>query len=318
MDKNKNQEVLIDKSGTGRIRPWREHKLKNQLLSLAYKEVNSSKSFRLLECANKLEFDVLPSGDKKLVSASFCRVRLCPMCSWRRGLKIFSHMNRIMLGMRSEKEYGYIFLTFTVKNCSGSELGSVIDNMMKSWDRLMKLRNVKQSVKGWFRGLEITHNIDINSSSYDTFHPHFHCIFAVNKRYFKSDEYIKHEDWTNFWKQSLRIDYTPIVDVRRVKGDTVKAVSEVAKYAVKSDDYIIPDDWDLTVETVRILDSVLDGRRLVAYGGKFRELHKKLNLDDDLDGDLIHIDADAVNSEDNGNRVFYSWNVGYNQYIKNK
>ena len=34
----------------------------------------------------------------------------------------------------------------------------------------------------------------------------------------------------------------------------------------------------------------LQNRHLVAFGGKFKEIHKKLNLDDSIDGDLIHTD----------------------------
>lgn len=309
-------EILQDKSSTGRERPWKDKKIKNQLLALAYDEINKAKSSRLRECANWLEFSVDENGNKKLSNANFCRVRLCPICTWRRGLKIFAHTKAIMDEMKKDKEYSYVFLTLTVRNCKGENLQSMIDTMFTAWNRLMNRKAIKFTVKGWYRGLEITHNVNSLSDSYNTYHPHFHCVFAVNQRYFKSNEYIKQSEWTNLWQQSLQSDYEPIVDVRRVKGDTAKAVSEVAKYAVKDADYIIPDDWDLTIDTVRLLDRVLNKRRLVAYGGKFKELHNRLNLDDEVDGNLVLTDVQQEEKEEPTQRIYYSWNVGYNQYIQ--
>lgn len=341
-----NQEFLVDISSSGRERPWRDKKMKNHLLSLAYDQFNLKKAMRLRDCASWIEFSVQNNGDKRLTNANFCRVRLCPMCSWRRGLKIFSHTTAIMNGMKSERDYSYIFLTLTVKNCDADDLDNVIDSMMKAWNRFMGYKSIKQSVKGWFRGLEITHDVnqfitkdmwhgdskkkmnsrsgyykklglhieDLNPS-YDTFHPHFHCVFAVNKNYFNNKEYIKHEEWTSFWEKAMKLDYVPVVNVKKVKGDTLKAVAEAAKYVVKDEDYIIPDDWDLTVQTVKLLDNVLDHRRLVAYGGKFKDWHKKLNLDDEMDGNLINI-GDEVKEDTSTEKFYYSWNVGYSQYMR--
>lgn len=309
-------EILQDESSSGRERPWRDKKMKNQLLALAYDEINKAKASRLRECADWLEFSVDENGNKKLSSANFCRVRLCPICTWRRGLKIFAHTKAIMDEMKKDKEYGYIFLTLTVRNCKGEDLQNLINIMFKAWDNFIRRKVVRLTVKGWYRGLEITHNVNPLSDSYDTYHPHFHCVFAVNKRYFKSKEYIKQAEWTELWQQSLKTDYKPRVDIRKVKGDTAKAVSEVAKYAVKDGDYIIPDDWDLTIDTVRLLDRVLNKRRLVAYGGKFKELHNRLNLDDEVDGNLVLTDVQQEEKEEPTQRIYYSWNVGYNQYIQ--
>ena len=289
--------------------------MKNEYLAIAYDEIDKSKAERLRDCASWLEYEKQDNGLKRLVNANFCRVRLCPMCVWRRGLKIYSQTNAIMDAMKKEKEYGYVFLTLTIKNVTADELDSSITEMLKAWQRLMNRKRVDTAVIGWYRGLEITHNLDYNSKDFDTFHPHFHCVFAVNKAYFKNAEYITQKEWQTLWRESMRLDYDPQVDVRRVKGETAKAVSEVAKYAVKDSDYIIPDDWELTVDTVRLLDKVLHKRRFVAYGKKFKELHKKLNLDDTEDGDLIRVDNDKEESG-TGEKIFYSWNVGYQQYTK--
>ena len=60
-----------------------------------------------------------------------------------------------------------------------------------------------------------------------------------------------------------QVDYTPIVDVRRIKKDDKKgfgkAVAETAKYTVKADDFLIRDEKgniqeNLTDEVVETLD----------------------------------------------------------------
>lgn len=306
-------QVLVDKSATGRERPWREKKMANELLSVAYEGVNPYKAARLRDCGNFLIFAFDESGKKRLKHMDSCRVRLCPMCAWRRSLKVYVHTTQILDAVAGE--YAYIFLTLTVRNCAADELSGTIDLLMAAWDRMARRSAFRKAVKGWYRGLEVTHNVDHRSPSYDTYHPHFHCLLAVNKSYFTSRDYLSRAGWVGLWKQSLAVDYEPVVDVRRVKGSTSKAVAEAAKYTVKDADYIIPEDWELTVETVRTLDRALDRRRLVAYGGLFKALHKQLNLDDEVDGDLVNV-REKVPASKLVREDVYFWHVGYRQYVK--
>lgn len=84
--------------------------------------------------------------------------------------------------------------------------------MTESFNKLTRRKAFKDSVNGYFRSLEVTYNEERNE-----YNPHFHLILAVNKSYFKDTRiYLTQEDWTNLWKQSLKADYIPIVDVRRI------------------------------------------------------------------------------------------------------
>lgn len=290
----------------------------NELLSKAYDAIGyeefKKKSVRLRECASWLVFRKL-SDKMKLQSMNCCRVRLCPICAWRRSLKVYAHTNSIMAAMAKEKNYAYIFVTLTVRNCTGDQLSDTLDAMMKAWERFLKYPAIKKASKGWYRGMEVTHTLKQGDPSYDTYHPHFHCVFAVNPSYF-THSYIKQETWTELWQKAMRVDYKPIVDVRRVKGSTAKAVAEAAKYAVKESDYLIPDDWDMTTKTVELLDGILSNRRFVAFGGVMKEWHKKLNLDDTEGGDLVHIDGKLSESGKDDPTVTFVWYTGYKQYIR--
>ena len=286
----------------------------NTLLALAYDEINERKAERLRDCANFLTFTLKTDGSKKLRTMNSCRVRLCPLCAWRRSLKVHAHTVQILDAM--DGEYAFIFLTLTVRNCEADELSETIDEMMAAWQRLTQRKDVKKVLKGWYRGLEVTHNVDHKSENYNTYHPHFHTLLCVNKSYFKSRDYLSKDAWMKLWMESARLDYEPIIDVRKVSGTTSQAVAEAAKYTVKDGDYILPEDWELTVDTVRVLDAALDNRRLVAYGGLMKELHKKLNLDDEVDGDLIHVGDDDSEAAETEQTVDFFWHTGYQQYVK--
>ncbi|MEW9952103.1 protein rep [Clostridium butyricum] len=320
---NKNQmEILSDKNKKGKERPWIEKKIKSIMLADSYKRLGFKKAYSVQECGTYLEFKRYESGDFKLNASNFCKDRLCPMCAWRRSLKIFGQTSKVMDRALQDKDYRFIFLTLTCKNVYGEELSSTIDQLFKAFNLMFKRKQVKTVVKGWFRGLEVTHNLDEESKDYDTYHPHFHIVIMVNKSYFTDKRYyLSQAKWTKIWQESLGVDYTPIVNIKAfkvgTKTQTSKSVSESAKYTVKDNDYLIEGSEELTDSAVMILNNSLKGRRLVAFGGVFRKIHKELNLDDMEKGDLINTDSDETLRDDIKFTIErYKWNVGYNQYYK--
>lgn len=198
---------LVDVSKSGKLHPWRLMKSRSQRLSSVYSNLAcgsdsgadferfSSKSSRVNWCSYALDFNIDASGEKKLSNGHFCRVRLCPVCAWRRSLKIQGQSMRILSKeIENHPDYEYIFLTLTVRNCRGhlipgdalEPLPDVLSRMFKAWNVFTGRKMFKDTVKGWFRGLEITHNINPGSGVYyNSYHPHFHCLLAVPGDYFK-------------------------------------------------------------------------------------------------------------------------------------
>lgn len=322
--KEKNK-VLKDVSLQGKERPWREKKLKTLELADVYREIGlDNKAFRVKYCSCQLTFKVdNKTGEKKLNSMMSCQVRLCPMCNWRRSLKIYGQVSKVMDKALENKDYRFLFLTLTCENVEGKDLSKIIDKLFHAFKKLSERKVFKQSVKGWFRALEVTHNLDKQSKSYETYHPHFHIILMVNKSYFNDrNYYITQEQWTSLWKACLKVDYIPIVYITAfktaTKKETAKSVAETAKYTVKDEDYLILENKELSKEIVYILDGALANRRLVAFGGKLRKIHRELNLDDAVDGDLINTDSEDEELREDIKYYIevYDWNIGYNQYIK--
>lgn len=291
-----------------------------ELLAASYGRLGyDNKSERTENCGTYLAFrksmqDV--PEDWRLHQANFCRDRLCPMCNYRRTLKIFGQVSKVMdeLGDR----YAYIFLTLTVPNCDGEKLSATIDDMQAGFRKFIRYKRVKTAVKGVLKSLEVTRN-----RKNGTYHPHYHCIIAVEHKYFTGKDYIKRDDWLKYWQKAMKNPDITQVDVRRCKpkediraGDRVSksigaAVAEVAKYSVKSVDYLVPQDPKLTDDTVFTLSAALHGRRLFAFGGIFDEVRKKLDLDDCEDGDLLHVDGEDEPAPGTGYYVrIYCWVKG--------
>lgn len=332
----KNVIVLSDKTSKGEERPWVVKKVKSKQLSDSFKRLGlDKKSMRVKECGTFLEFKRFHDSSLKLSYANFCKDRLCPICSWRRSLKIFGQTSKIMDKALEEKKYRFLFLTLTAKNVYGPDLSKELDSMFKAFNLFTKKKRIKDSVVGWFRALEVTHNINKNSMNFDTYHSHFHVILVVNSTYFRKKElYLKQNDFTEIWKDCLKVDYTPVVHVQAFKNSTSKAVAEATKYTVKDNDYLIDNDEELTDSAVSVLSKALRSRRLVAFGGRLKEISKELKLDDTIDGDLVNTDSqnlidydethmmdsltgELVVREDLGFIIEkYCWNVGYKQYTK--
>lgn len=310
-------EVLQDFDSGGKGREWSDRKMANELLAMAYQQVNENKAARLRSCSDFLEFAVTPTG-KKLTNARFCRVRLCPICQWRRSLKTFAQTQKIINAIETnDKQQAYILLTLTMKNCQADELTKSIDHLMAAWNNMSRRAAWKKIANGWNRSLEVTHNVDPTSPSYDTYHPHFHVLIAVNKSYFTSRDYLSHAKWVEMWQHALGVNYEPKVNVKRAR-EIYGTIAEISKYTTAEEDYIVPNDWDLTVDAVRALDRGLNNRRLVAYGGNMAEWHKRLNLTDVEDGDLINLDDDSGDGDvtKDCKIVVYRWYSGYRQYRK--
>ena len=318
-DYNTENEILKD-TKNGKDNNWKERKKSTLDLAASYKRIGSNKYYRVLDCSTFLEFRLTTVNDLKLTNANFCKVRLCPMCSWRRSLKIFGQVSKVMDYVEENYNYRYIFLTLTVKNCYGEDLRDTLDLMTKAFNGMTRRKAFKQAIKGYFRSLEITYNNKEN-----TYHPHFHMILAVDNSYFtQSRIYLSQENWTSLWQSCLKVDYTPIVDVRRIKADDNqgfgKAVAETAKYTVKADDFLIRDKKgnikeNLTDEVVETLDYALHRKRLTSFGFIFKEVHRKLNLDNAEDGDLTNTDNEELREDLTDVILKYQWNIGIKNYV---
>lgn len=226
------------------------------------KEQNQDyKAKKIENCANYIGVTVI-NDIAHVVKADFCKERICAVCAWRRQSKFVAQMNPVLENLKQEG-YEFLFATLTIKNCYYNELSHTIDKLLKAYDKLLKRRKIKKVWKGITRSLELTFN-----EKTKMFHPHIHLLIAVRKDYFKTEDYISQEELTNFWKESLEINYKPQINIKKV-NDEGGACVEVLKYALKPSE---------EKEAWKAFFYILKGRRLASFSGVFAEERRKLKL----------------------------------------
>src|SRR5699024_5078962 len=131
-----------------------------------------------------------------------------------------------------------------------------------------------------------------------------HVLVCVEPTYFKNTEsYVHQKQSIQFREKAMKLDYDPNVKVQMTrptttyKSDIQSTTDETAKYPVKDTDFMT-DDEEKNLKRLSDLEEGLHRKRLIYYGGLLKEIHKKLNLDDTEEGDLIHTDDDEKADED--------------------
>lgn len=323
---------LCDTSSTGRVRPWRKHKVTSRAVAASMMRIWSrhkrkNAQFRkraalMAKCGDYLAFGQhvdTETGEvtRRLDAANFCRDRLCPMCQWRKSLVTFSQLSAIMDRIDAERPgLVPVFLTLTMRNVASDGLADGVTHILKAWGTLTAKRTNPQFnaiMAGWFRALEITYNAKDR-----TWHPHIHAVLLMPPEYFTDPAlYRDHAAWVAEWRKALRADYDPVVDIRTIKNDRAKAVAEVSKYAVKPGEWI-SDDECVTDANVELLATVLRGRRLVAFGGLMMQARKALKQVDAEKADLVNTDSaeDVMRADVRVALERYEWQAGVtNDYM---
>lgn len=320
-------EKLADYSATGKKRKWDLHKQNNLKLVELYKQaikinpsVISLKRLQdLADCASQLEYLQDAEGNKKLYKTYFCRVRLCPMCQWRRSLKLFSQVSKITdyINQQQNNQVRYLFITLTQKNCSGSELVQEINKINKSFSLLVdKTKRVQPASKfkkmllGYIKSTEVTYNPKTK-----TYHPHLHCIFAVQGEYFNKENYINKNSWRAIWADLLKVDYLPQINVQAIKpARQQKAVAELAKYPAKVSSILNLPQMQ-AVQVVMDLTTLCYKRRFVAFGGIFKKTKALLKLQDIEAENVDLVGAGNIKEFNYVARAIYKYNVKFGCYI---
>lgn len=255
---------------------WDHHKSAVDQISYFYdtspSPAHKKYGARVYQCAELLKFhyiDDFNTGESKLKlkTTQFCRVRLCPVCQWRRSMawraRLFQNLPNLFAQYSNLR---FIFLTLTVKNCQIGDLADELTRLNKAWNKL-RIRKEFKAIKGYIRATEVT-------KSGEQAHPHFHCILAVSKSYFTDkDYYISQAKWAELWQDCLKVDYLPVVDVRAIKqvGCEIesKAIVETLKYTTKIGDLLEDQSWFLQ------LTDQLHKKRFLATGGVFKNVLKE-------------------------------------------
>jgi len=242
-------------------------------------------------------------------------------------------------GKRIENQSTFKLLTLTTENVTGKDLKGEVDAILKAFDRFRRYKAFKDAFCGFVRALEVTcdrepiitkkmyygkkHDyfksrglhIGDSNPNYLFYNVHIHVLLhTYRKRY--QENYLKTSFIVKLWRQALGADYDTVCDIRNFKAknkDTRgREIAEIAKYTVKPTDYMksncdsrehINNEFVIDVDVIGFLDSALSGRRLLAYGGTFRDAHNALGLDDEKMVD----DKDGMTAEEYILKYYFSF-----------
>ena len=288
---------------------WNVYRAQTELIADLLAEYDEFQRYaaRMADCSGVLLFgwDTEPeTGESalRLKQSRFCRIRHCSTCAWRRTLAMTARFLEALPGlMRDHPKARWVLLTLTVPNCPIEDLADTLKAMNAGWQRLKDRKEFKP-VQGWARSTEVTQ--DATRTGYA--HPHFHCLLMVPPSMLTGVNYIKQSRWVELWRDSMRLDVNPVVDVRAVKGDVTGAAAEVLKtfgYSVKPEQAVDDPEWFM--EMIRQVHR----KRFFAAGGVLRESFREPETDEEL----IQGDEPAEGLDD-GSRLAFTWTPTQRRY----
>ena len=314
-----NPEVVFLSKYSEKDAKWDDHKSSTDAVSEMFEAAELVKpAARTRGCSGVLTFARLTNcatGEVRirLRQAMFCRVRNCPLCSWRRSLL---WMYRFLQAMPViQKDYPtsrFLLLTLTVQNCKIENLRETISTMNKAWHRFVKLKEMN-SVLGWIRATEVTKEEKRNGYA----HPHFHVLLMVKPSFF-THNYVKRDQWLDAWQKAMRDPLITQVDIRAVKPtENVGAVAvEVLKYATKAGDLIGKGANDhQSVYWFKTYVEQVHKMRFIATGGILKNIFKE---GEETNAELICADVEKSDDEEieDDFSIYFGWNREFKKYCK--
>jgi len=198
----------------------------------------------------------------------------------------------------------WIFLTLTVRNCAITDLRSTIQHMNRSFNRMTKRPEFAANTIGWIRSTEVSRGRDGSA------HPHFHLLIMVRPSYFGKG-YVTQARWTELWKESAKLDYTPIVHVQAIKNRRGSehplrgAIAETLKYSTKPED-LMDRKWLLE------LTSQVHKLRFIGSGGLLKEVLRE--SEEETDEDLMLLGEGDEQKLDP--QIFFAWHRWIQRYVR--
>lgn len=258
---------------------------------------------RLRVCGDYLLFLKSEKGGYRLKKANLCENRFCPLCSSIRARKNAVILLELLEYAREIEKKEFIFLTLTAPNVTGEKLEAEIKDFNNSFKKFVASKEITKICKGYIRKLEVTYNSEAN-----TYHPHFHIIFAVNKSYFRSSDYLSVKKLLELWKKFKKDETITQVDIAKVRMNSIKEVLEMATYSAKASDL-----YDNGQEVFNTFYGALRGKQEITFGGIFTELKKMRD-----DGELVTENIESLKQlqEIAIKKVWHKWKKENKEYFK--
>lgn len=243
-------------------------------------------SLKIHYCLDQVGFQLIQDDDEhldvRIVSGTFCRLRWCPVCQWRKSRLLFRQNILVYDWIQQQSKHFFQFLTITVPNVPLAELRATCRKMSACWNKFLTYAGRKGfDFDGGYKALEITYN-----PVADTFHPHYHVILSTPAGHWLPDI----SEFTDLWSACYGCHcFLSINAVRSGAGEAGSVVAEVSKYIVKYKSFE-HFDWSRFPE----LASAVFGLRFTSSFGIWKQARKALELPDVETCDLLDESSEVV------------------------
>lgn len=296
---------------------WDEQRAIVQLMSEFLFEMERFEKWaeRMDGCTRTLRYGELINMETgeinpKLVNTFFCHCRHCQLCDGRKALVRMGRFRQQLPKIEQEHPKArWILLTLTVPNPPVNELRATLGEMNKAWQRFIK-RKAFKPVLGWIRATEVTQD----KTRDDYAHPHFHVLLLVPASMLGGKQYVKHAEWLQLWRDCYRDQSITQVDVRAVKGGTMRGAVETLKafnYSMKVNELI-----NRTPEWILEYMEQVNHLRFIAAGGVLKDALKK--IEEDIDTNEMLLMDDEKGGEVTKIVATATWRPGERKYRMKK
>ena len=302
---------------TGAVAPdspkWRDKKRQSVIIARKLHKAGLHKrSEAVMACGNIIKYVLCPDcGRYRVVKASLCHDRLCPVCIWRRAINRCATVQSALDYLISEYDgYNYYLMTLTCLNCEPSELSKAVKDMNEAWAKLRR-RSCFKCIDGWARSFECTYN-----EHKHTLHPHHHYLLMSRKSLNESELEDIIRNWmelcprpTDRKAQNVHTFVADSADTDDTKKFCEK-VLECFKYTQKYEDLD-----NMPVGEFRLYASQIAHVRAVAYGGIIKQAIAYLGMSEEDKEDEPEETSICYNCKSSRLlRLIARWSFGEEQY----
>jgi len=247
-----------------------------QQISKPLSELNSPLSNYYLNTLNNCNSEIHRKGNK--LTSKYCNGRHCNICNRIRTAKAINHYGKQFEGY-SDLE----FTTLTIPNCTGEDLKTTIEKMVKVFSNITRVIREKRKIEfNGIRKLEITYNSKMN-----TYHPHIHTLHSGSCG-------------SVFIQEWLKRFPTATIKAQDTKKATEGSVNELFKYATK---ILMKDKKEKN--TIEVYLPAIDTIMIALQNKRTFQSFGKMKM---ITEDVQELQSQNIDYLDENYSTFYLWN----------
>lgn len=193
---------------------WEKEKKKKQQVIKKCRATNDKQlrryATRMENCSTVMKTITNHNGHKTIQSQNLCRVRICPVCAWRKTSKQIA-INYPTLSNIKElyPDAVFLFLTVTVKNCDINKVRTSTYKIRDGWRKIWLKLKKKYGALGYLMTMEIGRAENGHA------HPHAHIVLMLQSQS-KQTGFLNIAFWGKVFQLVFDVPYTPQTDIKIV------------------------------------------------------------------------------------------------------